>query len=86
MVEEHTREQSKSRVWFEQRAGRITASKLREALHTSYLQPSVSLIKAICYPEQQKFTSTACQYGCEHKDFARGAYVEKMQSCHEILW
>jgi len=52
MVEERTRGQSKSRAWFEQRAGRIAASKLREALHTNYLQPSVSLIKAICYPEQ----------------------------------
>jgi len=83
MVEERTREQSKSRVWFDQRAGRITASKLREALHTSYLQPSVSLVKAICYPEQRKFTSAACQYGCKHEDIARVAYIEKMQSYHE---
>ena len=36
MVEDRIREQSKSRIWFDQRAGRITASKLGEALHTSY--------------------------------------------------
>ena len=83
MVEERTREQSKCRAWFEQRAGRITASKLREALHTNHFQPSVSLIKAICYPEQHKFTSSACQYGCKHEDIARVAYTEKMQACHE---
>ena len=83
IVEERTREQSKCRIWFDQRAGRITASKLREALHTSYLQPSVSLIKAICYPEQCKFKSSACQYGCKHEDIAKVAYTENMQAHHE---
>ena len=51
MVEECTRGQSKCRAWFEQRAGRITASKLRKALLTNHIQPSVSLVKNICYPE-----------------------------------
>ena len=33
-VEKETRIQAKSRTWFEQRSGRVTASKLREVLHT----------------------------------------------------
>ena len=80
------RGQSKCRAWFEQRAGRIIVSKLREAFDTNHIQPSVSLIKDISYPEQRKFTSSACQYGCKHEDLARAAYIEKMQSHHENLW
>ena len=34
LVEEKTREQRKSRVWFDQRAGRVTASVFREAART----------------------------------------------------
>ena len=83
LVEERTRIQAKCRSWFELRAGRITASKFREAVHTSYLQPSISLIKSICYPEQREFTSTACQYGCKHEDTARQAYLEKLKIKHE---
>ena len=50
LVEEQTRGQAKSRIWFDQRAGRITAFRLREAVHTNYLKPSLSLIKSICDP------------------------------------
>lgn len=59
MVEQHTRDQVKSRLWFYHRAGRITASKFKAAVHTDAAMPSQSLIKSICYPEQLKFTSTA---------------------------
>ena len=59
MVEQHTRDQAKSRLWFYHRAGRITASKFKAAVHTDAAMPSQSLIKSICYPEQFKFTSTA---------------------------
>ena len=83
LVEERTRTQAKCKRWFELRAGRITASKLHQAIHTSHLQPSVSLVKSICYPEQRKFLSAACQYGCKHEDIARQAYVEKLRMDHE---
>ena len=86
MVEECTRGQNKCRAWFEQRAGRITTSKLHEALHTNHIQPSVSLIKDICYPEQRKFTFPACQYGYKHEDLARAAYIEKCNLIMRILW
>lgn len=58
-VERETRQQSQSKTWFDQRAGRITASKLRAACHTDPAKPSKSLIKTICYPEAHKFTSVA---------------------------
>ena len=83
LVEEQTRGQAKSRIWFDQRAGRITASRLREAVHMNYSQPSLSLIKSICYPEQRQFTSAACQYGCNHEDLARQMYTQKFAAKHE---
>ena len=71
------------RSWFELCAGHITASKFREAVHTHHLQPSISLIKSICYPKQWQFTSVACQYGCKHEDTARQVYLEKLKPKHE---
>ena len=45
-VEEATRGQSKSKIWHEQRAGRVTASTLKAALATSVANPSPSLTLA----------------------------------------
>ena len=59
LVEQHTRDQSKSRLWYSHRAGRITASKFKAAVSTDAAMPSQSLIKSICYPEQHKFSSTS---------------------------
>lgn len=61
-VERATRSQSASRVWFRQRAGRVTASKLKQVLKTNPQQPSKSLIKGICYPEAYRFTTVATRY------------------------
>ncbi|KAM4526904.1 uncharacterized protein V3H82_001158 isoform 1-T1 [Fundulus diaphanus] len=61
-VERSTRSQSAGRTWFRQRAGRITASKLKQVLRTNPQQPSTSLIKAICYPEAYRFTTAATRY------------------------
>ena len=83
LVEEQTRGQVKSHIWFEQRAGRITASRLREAVHTNYLQPSLLLVKSICYPEQRQFTSATCQYGCNHEDLARQMHTQRFSAEHE---
>ena len=46
-----TRKQTKSKEWFRYRAGRITASRYRQVLHTQISKPSYSLLKAVCYPE-----------------------------------
>lgn len=58
-IERDTREQSKSGAWFKQRAGRITASRLRAVCRTNPASPAKSLIKVICYPEAHKFTTEA---------------------------
>ena len=59
IVEEETREQSKSRVWFDQRAGRVTASVFSEAARAG---TSASLIKRICYPRASQFSTEATRY------------------------
>ena len=65
-LEEKTREQSKSKLWHRYRAGRITASKFKQAAICDPLNPSISLIKSICYPETMKFTSSAIRYLTKH--------------------
>ncbi|KAJ4944938.1 hypothetical protein JOQ06_013477 [Pogonophryne albipinna] len=80
-VEEETRNQSSSPIWFSQRAGRITASRLKQVLQTSLAQPSKSLIKSICYPEAHKFSTAATRYGCKYEATARKQY-EGVQSLH----
>ena len=82
LVEKMTRGQAKSRLWFQQRAGRITASKMKNTLSTSVDNPALSLIKAICYPETTKFYSVACEYGCKHESEARREYIYMMKKEH----
>jgi len=55
IIEAETCEQSKSTAWFTQRAGRITASVMKQICATDPGNPSQSLIHRICYPELNKF-------------------------------
>ena len=84
-VEKATREQSLSKIWFEQRAGRITASKMHDVMKTSLTSPSVSLIKSICYPEVFRFSSKATDWGCSHEKIALQQYVTSQTPHHESL-
>ena len=81
-IELHTRSQTKSKLWFQQRAGRVTASKLYSIMRTKLDKPSVSLLKSVCYPESSVFAGKACQYGCQHEDGARKLYEEIMTTDH----
>ena len=81
-VEEKTREQSGSKIWFQQRAGRITASRLKSSVCTDITQPSMSLIRGICYPESNQFKSTATMWGCEHEKVALEIYKRKADTQH----
>ena len=81
-VEEATRAQSHSRLWFTYRAGRITASRMKSVCRTDIALPAQSLIKAICYPEAFKFTSTATKWGCEHEATAREHYKTVLAQSH----
>ncbi|CAL8282840.1 unnamed protein product [Boreogadus saida] len=41
-------------MWFDQKAGRVTASNIRAACHTDPDKPAVSLLKKLCYPVAYK--------------------------------
>ena len=64
LIEEKTREQSKSKLCHRYRAGRITASKFKQAAISKFHY--ISLVKSICYPEIMKFTSSAIRYLPKH--------------------
>ncbi|CAN7941855.1 unnamed protein product [Ixodes pacificus] len=81
-VEKSTRAQSKCAKWYSYRAGRITASVMKSVCSTSVTQPSISLLKKICYPEQNTFTSAATAWGLEHEDDAVASYVDVMVKNH----
>eukprot|EP00794_Sanderia_malayensis_P002736 gene2736-3161_t len=82
-VEKETSEQSSSKAWFRFRAGRVTASKLHAVCRTDPSQPSLSLIKSICYPENNKFWSKQTEWGCKHEKKARDEYVKCQKGNHE---
>lgn len=66
-VQQATVKQSASKLWYKFRAGRVTASRMKQVCHTSLSKPSQSLIKTICYPEAFRFTTKATQWGCKHE-------------------
>lgn len=70
LVEKHTREQAKSDLWFQARAGVITASRFKACCHTDLSQPSKSLILQVCYPQKNKFSTEATRFGCKNEKVA----------------
>jgi len=54
-------------------------------VHTDLHKPSVSLIKAICYPDSVRFTIAATKHGCEHERTAINAYKLKTLENHKNL-
>ena len=61
-VEESTRNQNKSSIWYEQRIGRITGS----ITHQAFSAISTSLIKRICQSQSQPINSAALKWGREY--------------------
>ena len=82
LVQNKTRAQSKSKIWFKQRAGRITASRFKAAASTDISQPCQSLIKGICYPESCEFSSKATKWGCQHERIAIETYTKERRQLH----
>ena len=82
-VEVATRKQHLLENWFLFRTGRITASKIYRVCHTTVTNPSISLIKEICYPESHKFKSQATKWGCDHERIALNNYYNLMEEPHE---
>ena len=84
-VEEATRAQSKCNLWYKYRAGRVTASRLKQVCRTNLAMPSQSLVKSICYPEAFRFTSAATSWGCSHEKAAREHYMELSRNSHDNI-
>lgn len=72
-IEERTRKQASTPRRFQFRAGRITASSLKAACTTNVTDPSVSLIKKICYPDN-KLNTAAVKYGRNNEAAALESY------------
>ncbi|KAJ8398089.1 hypothetical protein AAFF_G00431660 [Aldrovandia affinis] len=75
-------------MWFEQKAGRVTASNIRAACHTDPDKPSVSLLKKVCYPvayKDTKKTSHPLRWGVEHEQEVVEKYTKLMESQHTNL-
>lgn len=85
-VECKTKEQN-NKVWLQQRAGRITASNMKDACHTDPLKPSITVVKRICYPEEHQFSSPQTQWGKDKEEPARKCYVQTMRKTiqHQFL-
>eukprot|EP00117_Sycon_ciliatum_P026092 scpid48939/ scgid21499/ Inhibitor of growth protein 1 len=81
-IESASRDQAKSKAWFDYRAGRVTASRFKAAARSDVSQPSISLIKTICYPHSVLFSSKATRWGCDHEDEARRQYIESHHLDH----
>ena len=77
-----TCKQAKWNLWFQYRAGRITASWFKQVLGTDPHQPSLSLLSSICYPDIHKFSTPVTSWGCKHEKEALLAYKSWMTS-HE---
>ena len=84
-IELETRGQSSKNMWFQHRAGHITASNVKAAVRTQIVHPdnlSSSLIKRICYPASHKFTTAATSWGCSHESEALSAYTRIARNAH----
>ena len=81
-IEAATKAQSGSKLWFQYRAGRVTASRMKAVCHTN---ESKSLIKCICYPEVFSFTSKQTSWGCKHEKVAKEMYLKRQLENHHNL-
>ncbi|XP_068743560.1 uncharacterized protein [Montipora capricornis] len=81
-VEGVTRGQSTCKVWFEHRAGRVTASKFRAACTTDPDKPLKSLIEMICYPNSHRFSNAATKWGISNGSRAREDYAFSLAEDH----
>ena len=84
-LEECPRLQSQSQLWFEHRVGRITASKFAAVSRASVDPPPSCLIKQLIETSQSLCHVPAIQWGVDHEDVARTAYLELTDQNHISL-
>ena len=78
-IEQSTREQRESTLWFSVRRYRITASHFGEILHRRKDKPPDRLVLSIL--KSRKFSSTATTWGIEHEAMAIQAYINHKHGC-----
>ena len=83
LIEHDTREQSHGGAFFKHRAGRVGASTSYSVAHTNPAQPSISLIKNICYPQLFRAKSKAINHGIKNESKAIDAYRSLMSANHK---
>ena len=66
--------QSKCKLWFTMRAGRVTTSTFYAACHTRIEKPAMSVLRSICKPNSHRFSSAATDWGNTHESVARYQY------------
>ena len=79
-LEECTRLQAKSQLWFEQRIGRITSSKFFQVSRASLDPPPSSLVREIM--ERRPVSAPALQWGITNEATAQEAFVESATKHH----
>ena len=84
-IEMMTRGQSSCKEWFQYRAGRITASKLKAVCSTNIDKPSVSLLKAICYAQDKTFKTAATEWGIANEKVALGKYRQSVSDHDDVV-
>ena len=92
LINEATKDQSKSIEWHSIRIGRITSSNVHQVLHTSSVHPCKSILNTICYPKL--FTTDATKWGKDHEKeglhefrqvFSRYHSDIKIENCGLVL-
>ncbi|KAJ8963022.1 hypothetical protein NQ317_006157, partial [Molorchus minor] len=84
-VEKATRGQAQSSVWFQYRSGRITASTFKAVCRARVINPPLSLLKRICYPQKMIFSSKQTSYGMNNEKNALEEYKNEIQKLHENI-
>lgn len=82
-LEKKTRDQAISKLWYEHRRGRITASKFHEVCNRRLSTSPDRLIKSIMgYIEQDLSNVKAVAWGVDNEERARNEYKKCMSSHH----
>ena len=81
-VEKRAKQQCKDKLWYDFRAGRITASNMKPVYTTDMANPSQSLVKKICYPNKTVKTE-ATKWGIENESVAKSAFIKRFSERHE---
>lgn len=82
-VEEMTRTQSKSPLWFSVREGRMTASNFGKFMRRGSLTLSANDISSICYRQSSQLSVPSTNWGLHSEKTAKLAFHEHMCDTHE---